>query len=196
MSPDAGVGCRRPRVMREDRPVALTVVELGSTELLGERRAELEQLWLDVWPGTSGRLYAILPGHARRAGFRFLAAQDGRRTVGFAYGYVGGEGEAWHERIARSMTEEQRERWLAPGELEFVELGVHPNRRRRGIGGRLHDELLARAGRRTAVLSTEHDNEAAIAFYERRGWDTIVPKIRIGKLYRVMGREEPAPARL
>jgi ribosomal protein S18 acetylase RimI-like enzyme len=132
MSPDAVVGCRRPRVMREDRPVALTVVELGSTELLGERRAELEQLWLDVWPGTSGRLYAILPGHARRAGFRFLAAQDGRRIVGFAYGYVGGEGEAWHERIARSMTEEQRERWLAPGELEFVELGVHPNRRRRG----------------------------------------------------------------
>jgi ribosomal protein S18 acetylase RimI-like enzyme len=156
--------------------VAITVVELGPDELLEERRMELEQLWLDVWPETNDRLYAILPRHTRRAGFRFLAAQDGKQIVGFAYGYVGGDGEVWHERVARAMTEAQRERWLAPGELEFVELGVHPNWRRRGVGGRLHDALLARTGRSTAVLATEVDNRPAIGFYEARGWETIIPR--------------------
>jgi ribosomal protein S18 acetylase RimI-like enzyme len=167
----------------------VVTVELGAGELLQDRRPEIEQLWLDVWPGTSDRLYAILPRHARRPGFRFLAAQDRGRIVGFAYGYVGGEGEAWHERVALAMTEAQRERWLAPGELELVELGVHPGWRRRGVGGQLHDELLARANRQTAVLATEVDNDAAIAFYEGRGWETIVPELRIGRLYRVMGRQ-------
>ena len=144
-----------------------------------------------MWPETSERLYAILPGHTRRAGFRFLAAEHGGQAIGFAYGYVGGEGESWHERIALAMAEEQRERWLAPGELEFVELGVHPSWRGRGIGGHLHDELLTRAARPTAVLSTGVDNVAAIAFYEARGWETILPEMRIGRLYRVMGRERP-----
>lgn len=171
--------------------MALTVVELGPAELLGERRAELEQLWLDLWPGTSDRLYGILPRHTRRVGFLFLAAQERSRIVGFAYGYVEGDGEVWHDRVARAMTEGQRERWLAPGELELVELGVHPSRRRRGVAGRLHDELLARAARPTAVLATEVDNDAAVMFYERRGWETIIPELRLGRLYRVMGREEP-----
>jgi ribosomal protein S18 acetylase RimI-like enzyme len=175
--------------MSEDRRVALQVVELGSAELLRERRAELEQLWLDVWPGTSDRLFALLPRHSRRSGFRFLTAQDGSRIVGFAYGYVGGDGEAWHERVARAMTEGQQKRWLAPGELEFVELGVHPSMRRRGIGGLLHDELLMRAARPTAVLATEVDNAMAVAFYRGRGWETIIPELRIGRLYHVMGRE-------
>lgn len=172
--------------------MAITVVDIGQDELLAERRAELEQLWLDVWPETNDLLYAILPRHARRAGFRFPAAQEGMQMVGFAYGYVGGDGEVWHERIARAMTREQRERWLAPGELEFVELGVHPNWRRRGVGGRLHDELLARMGRSTAVLATEVGNRPAIGFYEARGWQTIIPEIRLARLYRVMGREQPA----
>jgi hypothetical protein len=52
--------------------------------------------------------------------------------------------------------------------------------------------LLARAARPTAVLATEVDNEPAIEFYKNRGWETILPEIRIGRLYRVMGREEPA----
>jgi ribosomal protein S18 acetylase RimI-like enzyme len=134
-------------------------------------------------------LYALLPRHTRRDGFRFLAAEEDGRTIGFAYGYVGGEGERWHERVAGAMTEQQRLRWLAPGELEFIELSVHPSRRRRGIGGRLHDELLERARRPTAVLATEVDNEPAIAFYEDRGWETIIPEIRIGRPYRVMGRD-------
>jgi hypothetical protein len=36
--------------------VAPAIVELSAAELLGERRAELEQLWLDVWPGTADRV--------------------------------------------------------------------------------------------------------------------------------------------
>lgn len=167
-----------------------SIAELSAADLLGKRRPELEQLWLDVWPGTNDRLYAILPRHSRRAGFVFPVAEDASEIVGFAYGYVGGDNEPWHERIADAMTEEQRQRWLAPGEFEFVELGVHPGHRRRGIGGRLHDEVLAHAARPTAVLATEIENKRATRFYERCGWETIIPEIRLGKRYRVMGRDE------
>lgn len=174
--------------------VAIRVEALEPSALLEERRQELERLWREVWPATSDELYSMLPRHSRREGFLFLAAWDGRRIVGFAYGYVGGDGERWHERIAQAMTEAQRERWLVPLELEVIELGVHPDLRRVGIGGRLHDELLARAARPTAVLATDTDNQAAISFYEARGWETIIPEVRIGRPYRVMGNEQPAHA--
>ncbi len=98
-------------------------------------------------------------------------------------------GLAENHRIAAAMTEEQRARWLQPGELEFVELGVHPACRRRGLGTWLNDELLARAGRPTAVLATEVQNEPAKALYGARGWKVIVPEIVIGRPYTVMGWE-------
>lgn len=167
----------------------MRLVELGAEDVLAKRRAELEVLWQAVWPKTTDQLYAILPRHARRKGFLFLALEEEADLVGFAYGYVGGEGEAWHRRIAAAMTEEQRARWLQPGELEFVELGVHPACRRRGLGTWLNDELLARAGRPTAVLTTEVQNEPAKALYGARGWKVIVPEIVIGRPYTVMGWE-------
>ena len=36
---------------------------------------------------------------------------------------------------------------------------------------------------------TEVDNETAIAFYENRGGETIIPEIRTGRPYRMLGRE-------
>jgi len=51
---------------------------------------------------------------------------------------------------------------------------------RRGIGGRLHDELLEGIEASTAVLSTQTDNEPAIALYQGRGWRVIVPYLDFG----------------
>ena len=37
--------------------------------------------------------------------------------------------------------------------------------------------------------AAEVDNETAIAFYENRGWERIIPEIRTGRPYRALGRE-------
>jgi ribosomal protein S18 acetylase RimI-like enzyme len=145
----------------------------------------------EIWPAASrDRVGEILPRHAERGGFRFLAAEDGGRMVGFTYGYLGGTGQWWHDLVSEKMTDEQEARWLVPGHFEFVELHVRPEYRRRGLGGALHDELLRGLESRTAVLSTQTDNEPALALYRERGWQVVVPEMRFspgGVPYSILG---------
>jgi ribosomal protein S18 acetylase RimI-like enzyme len=155
-------------------------------------RREIPQVWIG---STEERLREILPRHAGRAGFRFLAARDARQLVGVAYGYLGAPGQWWHDIVSRAMTPEQRRRWIAPGHFEVVELHVHPDFRRRGIGGRLHDTLLDGLESRTAVLSTQADNRPALALYEGRGWEIVVPALRFAPAaeeYAILGRDLPS----
>ena len=147
-----------------------------------------------VWPDATGeRLDAIVPRHLERRGIRFVAEHNEEgKLAGIAYGYVGEPGQWWHDTVAKAMDEPARARWLAPGHFEFVELAVRPDLRRRGIGGRLHDALLAGLSAPTAVLSTEVENYLARALYLRRGWEIVVPEIDFGPDYPpflVMGKE-------
>jgi ribosomal protein S18 acetylase RimI-like enzyme len=158
---------------------------LSTDEVLGAHRAEIEALWRRVFPDTSDeRFEEILPRHARRTAFSFLAArgEDGA-LAGFAYGYEGQPGEWWHDLVAAALIPEQRVEWLAPGHFEFVELQVAPELEGQGIGSRLHDALLAEARGSTAVLSTECTNERARGFYIRRGWETLLDEIAFGEGY-------------
>jgi ribosomal protein S18 acetylase RimI-like enzyme len=145
----------------------------------------------EIWPAaSSSRVDEILPRHAAREGFRFHAAEEEGRMVGFTYGYLGGPGQWWHDLVAVEMTDEQEARWLAPGHFEFVELHVRPEYRRRGLGGALHDELLSGLASRTAVLSTQTDNEPALALYRERGWQVVVPEMQFspgGVPYCILG---------
>ena len=153
---------------------------------------ELPAVWADV---TEERLEEILPRHARREGFRFLAARtEEGRLAGFSYGYLGAPGQWWHDLVAAALDEESRRRWLAPGHFELTELHVHPDDRRQGIGGLLHDELLAGVTSPTAVLSVRRGNEPALALYRGRGWQTILAEIRFtpgGEPYSIMARRLP-----
>jgi ribosomal protein S18 acetylase RimI-like enzyme len=173
--------------------------EIPAQEVVGRYRSEIEALWRCVFPGTTDERFAeILPRHPQRTGFRFLAArnEDGA-LAGFAYGYEGGPGEWWHDRVASALTPEQRAEWLAPGHFEFVELQVAPELEGRGMGSRLHDALLAEAPGKTAVLSTERSNERALGFYRRRGWQTLVEEIHFGEGYPpfvVLGKRVGVPA--
>ena len=140
-------------------------------------RRELEEIWPDA---SRARIGEILPRHIARDGFRFLGAFSGPRLVGFVYGYRGGPGQWWHDRVASALGPDGVDRWLPAGHLEFTELHVRPEYRRRGIGGALHDELLRDADAPTAVLSTQTDNDPAIALYAGRGWRVIVPRLDFG----------------
>jgi ribosomal protein S18 acetylase RimI-like enzyme len=159
---------------------------LDAGEVLG-RSGEIAE----IWPAASrDRVDDILPRHAAREGFRFRAAEEDGRMIGFSYGYLGDTGQWWHDLVAAEMTDEQEVRWMAPGHFEFVELHVRPDHRRRGLGGELHDELLRGLDSRTAVLSTQTDNGPALALYRGRGWRVVVPEMRFspgGVPYSILG---------
>jgi ribosomal protein S18 acetylase RimI-like enzyme len=148
----------------------------------------------DIWPDASrARIDEILPRHVARDGFRFLGAFAERRLLGFVYGYRGAVGQWWHDRVAAALGVAGTERWLGPRHFEFTELHVRGECRRRGIGGSLHDALLEGVDAPTTVLSTQTDNEPAIALYLGRGWRVIVPYLDFGsgRPFLIMGRDLP-----
>jgi ribosomal protein S18 acetylase RimI-like enzyme len=138
----------------------------------------------DIWPEASRRrIDEILPRHAGRAGFRAVVDRGDRGALaGFAYGYRGAPGQWWHDLVAAALGRAGVGRWLPPGHFELVELHVRADLWGRGIGGRLHDAILG-AEQGPAVLSTQQDNERALALYARRGWQVIVPDIDFGAGY-------------
>jgi ribosomal protein S18 acetylase RimI-like enzyme len=154
----------------------IEIRELAGRDVLS-LRLELAEIWPDA---SRARIDEILPRHVVREGFRFVAAFADDRLAGFVYGYRGGAGQWWHDRVAAALGPDGCERWLPPGHLEFTELHVRSEFRRRGIGGMLHDALLDRVHAPTAVLSTQTDNEPAISLYAGRGWQVIVPYLDFG----------------
>ncbi|MGB4135266.1 MAG: GNAT family N-acetyltransferase [Microbacterium sp.] len=117
---------------------------------------------------------AMFARHAGRRGHRLVCAFDGEAVVGFAWGYVGERGQDWSDAAADALGPELAERWVG-GHFEFVELGVHPERRRHGIGRRLHD-LLLEGVRGSCLLSTSDDDaDPAVRLYETSGWRTLGP---------------------
>jgi ribosomal protein S18 acetylase RimI-like enzyme len=167
--------------------VGFDIREVGARDVLSLRRDVS-----DIWPDASrARIDEILPRHVERDGFRFLAAFADRRLVGFVYGYLGAAGQWWHDRVAVALGTAGTERWLGPGHFEFTELHVRSEHRRQGIGGSLHDALFERIDAPTAVLSTQTDNEPALALYLGRGWQVIVPYLDFGsgRPFLIMGRD-------
>jgi ribosomal protein S18 acetylase RimI-like enzyme len=153
--------------------------ELGPEAFLA-LRPEVRALWPEA---SRQRVDEILPRHAERDGFRAVVEQaENGGLAGFAYGYRGGVGQWWHDLVAAALGTERARRWLPPGHFEFVELHVRRDLWGRGIGGALHDALLA-AERGPAVLSTQQDNERALGLYRRRSWEVIVPEIDFGAGY-------------
>jgi ribosomal protein S18 acetylase RimI-like enzyme len=167
---------------------SIELTALGASEVLA-RQGEIAELWPEP---SQDRLAEILPRHAARHGFRFLAAVDDEgRLAGFVYGYHGAPGQWWHDRVAAALGPDGTARWLAPGHFELTELHVRATARRRGLGGGLHDAILEGLHAPTAVLSTQVDNEPALRLYEGRGWQTIVSYLDFGsgRPFLIMGRD-------
>jgi len=176
-----------------------TIERPGPPELLGDLVGEV----VDVWASAHGLPAASatrrefggerLPRHVARAGFRFVGAfASDRRLVGFVYGYTGAPGQWWYDKVAAALDADAAAEWLDPPHFEFTELAVAPAYQRRGVGTRLHDEVLDGLPHERALLSALADNTRVIAFYEHRGWRVILPELRFepGRpLFAILGRE-------
>lgn len=125
-------------------------------------------------PEARAEAEAMFRRHAGYPGWRGLVALGpGDEVLGFAYGYTSTPGQFYRGKLEAALGPDLSARWLSDC-FEFVELGVVPPARRRGIAGRLHDALLAGTGHRTAVLTTWVTNTPARALYESRGWQVIL----------------------
>jgi ribosomal protein S18 acetylase RimI-like enzyme len=118
---------------------------------------------LDEWRETT------FDRHRQREAYRLVVAFDVDRPVGFCWGYVGQRGQFWPDRVLDHLGK-IAEHW-AGNHVEFVELAVSRAARRRGVGGRLHDALVAALPNRHALLGTSSNpDDPAVRLYRSRGW--------------------------
>ncbi len=105
------------------------------------------------------------------AEFPYLVCEEAGQVVGFAYAH------RWKERAAYAHTWE-------------CTIYLHPEWRRRGIGGRLMAELVSRCreqGCRVLIACITGDNVASIAFHERLGFCQVSHFPQVGcKLGRLL----------
>jgi len=176
-----------------------TIERVAPERLLGELVGEA----VDVWASAHGLPAASatrrefggerLPRHAARADFRFVGAfASDRRLVGFVYGYTGAPGQWWYDKVAAALDAETAAEWLDPPHFEFTELAVAPSYQSRGVGTRLHDEVLSDLPHERALLSALAENTRVVAYYEHRGWRVILPALRFeaGRpLFAILGKD-------
>jgi ribosomal protein S18 acetylase RimI-like enzyme len=152
---------------------------------------------LDVWVQAFGPVDdvrgwtgATWNRHRSRADYRLAVAEEGRRVVGFAWGYTGQPGQYWPDLVSTTLGAAV-DGWVG-GHFEFVELAVAPGARRRGLGGRLHDALVAGLPHDRGLLGTSADPaDPAVALYLGRGWQ---PLGHLSSSTQVMGIHRPARA--
>jgi len=99
----------------------------------------------------------------------------GDELVGFGYGFTGAYGQWWTDRVARSLTQEQKREWLEPPHFEVVELHVRPSFQGAGVGSLLLAQLLTRQPHDRALLTTQLGSRQARGFYAKNGWLELCP---------------------
>lgn len=129
-------------------------------------------LYQTVWNDWSESHLNRIKRHTGYKGFRGYVAVDKGDIMGYAYGYSSLSGQYYHELLTKHLSSDDSDGWL-DNCFEFVELAVHPKYRKRGIGARLHDQLLKDLPFERAVLTTQTNNWPAISLYRSKGWVII-----------------------
>jgi ribosomal protein S18 acetylase RimI-like enzyme len=155
-------------------PASAPELEAASAQLLEVYRATFALPPFNEQEADFQRFAASLASHVARPGFRACLAKaaDSDQVVGFAYGYTSQPGQWWHDRVTAGLADSLVAKWFAHA-FEVVIFAVLPALQGQGIGGRLHDCLLAGAPHGTALLSAFQDETPAWRLYRRRGWQTV-----------------------
>jgi GNAT superfamily N-acetyltransferase len=164
--------------------MSIEIVNVSPEEFAGaDVREQLACIFYAVYTvapffDTEAQVAASLIGQSRyaeRPGFRCCFARDTERDTlaGFAFGHTLLPGNSWWDNVPPVMDEAARERWLKDCWV-LVEFGVSPAWQGQGIGGQLHDTVLAGLPHATAILSTPQLETNALALYRKRGWVTLL----------------------
>jgi GNAT superfamily N-acetyltransferase len=159
--------------------------------------ADTQELWpvydavfadqpdIDAWRGRTWDL------HAARAGFRLARAYDagdgdGRRLVGFAYGFTGEHGQWFTDQATRVLPPDVAAEWLG-GHFDLVSLGVLEGWRRRGLGRALLRAVTRDLPHARWTLMTSADaDDPARHLYASEGWEVVGPGFHDDQV--IMGR--------
>ena len=149
-------------------------------------------VYQEVWPERVDEFEETREsfiGYATYQDFAGVVAFHGDRPVGVGYGARSEPGVWWHDQVTPYFGEDHpalQDAW------RLVELAVVPGVRRLGIGGMIHDALLASHGCARALLCTGVDNATALSMYARRGWTTLHPGFDFpgqSKQYAILAKE-------
>ena len=155
------------------------VVEWDRQDLAAHADAVLEvyAAAMQVSRSAARSRRSVLAGHLDREGLKAVAALDGDRLVGIAYGYQGAPGQWWHDHVRAAMGPALALDWLRDA-FEVCELHVRPEFQQQGLGRDLLVMLLDQPDALTAVLTTPDHETRARAFYRDGGWVDLVRDLR------------------
>ncbi|OXT18201.1 hypothetical protein B9K06_06755 [Bacillus sp. OG2] len=152
---------------------------------------EAASLYNLVWYKEDQSFLERLMRHGSYDGFQGELAYEGdARLAGFVYGYYSQKGQYYRGLIEKELSEEEALTWLEDC-FEVVELAVHPESRKQGIGRLLEQRLLGEVSNKTAILTTQRDNFAALQLYRSLGWIAIKESFfpdQTGTAYVIMGK--------
>lgn len=132
-------------------------------------------------PGTAPARAPLWSDHARRDGFRCVAAvTDDRVIVGMGYGYLGRPGQWWYQQVQRGLAAraETADSPFLPSVLqdyfELTELHVHPDHQGAGLGEALLRALVGTVTAGHVMLSTPEGENRAWRLYRRLGFGDVL----------------------
>jgi GNAT superfamily N-acetyltransferase len=131
------------------------------------------------------------PTQWQREAYRFVAALEGesKQLAGFAYGYASAAGRWWVDFVRTALSEPLASKWLE-NSFQLVEIAVRLSSQGQGIGGRLHDSLLAGLPHACALLGTMQADTTAYLLYRKRGWAVLAQDLEVpgvARSYQIMG---------
>jgi GNAT superfamily N-acetyltransferase len=179
---NAGATCTLARCVLplsyEETSVSETVdITLERFEAGAELFEVAQRVYARTWPEDDAD--EIRASFEEYAGYRdfigLLAYLDGE-PVGVSYGAAMYPGVPYHDQLAMLLGTDHA---ALQATWRLVELAVVPEAQGRGVGGRLHDALLAAQPYPRALIATAVSNERARDMYLRRGWSVIAPALHL-----------------
>jgi GNAT superfamily N-acetyltransferase len=161
-------------------PPALTLAPFDASSHLFE---EAQRVYARTWPEDDpAEIRASFAEYAAYRDFIGLLALRGAEPVGVGYGAGSYPGVPYHDQLSACLGASHpalQEAW------RLVELAVVPEVQGSGVGGRLHDALLAAQPCPRALIATAVSNARARDMYLRRGWTVLTPALLLP------GKREP-----
>lgn len=131
---------------------------------------EAVQIYCAVWQRDKDESVMFFQRYTRMTDFIGYIARMGNRYIGMVFGTLSETGQWWHDKVTAQLGSKHpalQDAWV------LTELAVLAPYRNAGIGGILHDRIIAEQPHRNVLLSTQVDNIAAKRFYYRRGWTLL-----------------------